>query len=137
MNRYTGRELTITFNDIVLSGEWNSFEVERVQALVEVTALGEAHQVLRPTVQQGTWKLHVYDRSGQYTSGGAILQQVGLGDSGELVFGPLGNAPDQPKFSFPALITHISQPFEIDQEVLITIGGVMNGAFTEGVFEGP
>lgn len=134
MHKYTGKDLYIAFNGIVLSGDWSSLVIEREQAWAAVTALGEGHRVARPTIQHATWTLHTYDQSGLYASGGAIVQQLGLGTSGELVFGPRGNAIGQPRFAATALLTHIAQPFAVDEDVLLTLKGVLNSELTEATF---
>jgi len=132
--RYIGKNLYVAFAGVVLTGDWMQFEVLRQVDWVDVTALGEPHQVLRPTTSGGTWRLRVIDEAGAYGSGTAWAQTLTIGDSGELVFGPLGHAVGQPKFSFPAIITAITHPFIPNEEAQIVIEGRINGAWVADVF---
>jgi hypothetical protein len=121
---YTGKDLFLSFNGFVISREWMHFTFERSVTTVDVTPLGSADRVLRPTTHAGRWTLQIVD---DIENGEDVLRLLAPGASGTLVIGPRGNAPGQPRLSFAALVTQVERPFSHDDTVRVQFHGVKNG----------
>lgn len=127
---YTGKNLFLSFNNFVISREWMRFSFEEHVALVDVTPLGSADRIQRPTRHDGRWTLELYD---DIENGEDVLLLLQPGTSAVLVVGPRGNAPGQPKLSFEALVTHVERAFAYDETVMLRIQGIKNGPMLDDV----
>lgn len=127
INRYTGKDMSISFGGQVVSGEWLAFEFERELSVIDVTAAGETNFVGVGGVQKGRWKLTLFDKA----QGGATVAQIlALGEDDELIFGPQGNATGKPKFGFNAIVTQVNQRFGYDETVVLEFAGIKSGPMT-------
>lgn len=90
MTRYSGEDLYVTFQGVVLSGLFRSIETAQAQGDIDATVAADTvEQTLPGKITQGV-SLGILAEAG--TTGTAIYANLAAGQEGTLVFFPEGTA---------------------------------------------
>ncbi len=127
-NRYTGKDLYITFDGTVVSLDYTSFEVSAEQDFVDASAGSETAKSKKTTLHDATMKLTVFATG---TAGSAAEAKLVVGQSGSLVWGPQGTATGKPKYSCTAFVKSNGKKHPFDDMVKLDVAFERNGDWAE------
>ena len=129
MGRYTGKDLSVRWGTVTLSGDYRTLTVSEETDMVEVSAGSDAVKTYVPTLMDGKAELEILDTTG--TTGQTQWAAVEPQTAGTLTWSPLGTVTGMPKYFAPAIVTSREREFPYNDVVSIKISFQLNGPVTE------
>lgn len=129
MAKYTGDLLVITFGTVDVSAQGRTFEVNQTAAEIDVTTYASTDKEFLTGMTERQATMEVLDDS----SASTVRNALKPGQSGSLIWYPLGTAAGKPKLSVGTanvLEQNLSYPY--DDAVLMNCTLRLSGAVTEG-----
>ena len=133
-DRFTGKNMYITLNGVVISADFQSVKVSRDAGKAEKTAGADTHASYIPTYLDTTVEVEVLKKSGAAGTSewGLLVGQLGAGTDGTLVWIPEGNNLGKSTSTAIGFIESLETEFPFDDMVKLTVGFQCN-AVTNGV----
>lgn len=128
MAHYSGKQLYVSFKGTAISGDHRGMDVASGVKIEDTTAgadVAESHIVL---TTNATIDLTILDLDG--APGQAIRTLLVEGATGELLYGPEGNAATKPKFGCQATVTSVNKGYPYDGAVELKVTFTRNGDWT-------
>lgn len=120
MPRYTGKDLWVGLihasGTAVLTGNGRNFEYTHEQMVANMTAQADEYEQVAATVKKWSGKMEQLYTG---TSGTAMMAAVDVGDTGTLLWAPLGTTAGLPKGGIPVLVTKADRSFPYDEAIKI------------------
>lgn len=116
-NRYTGSAMALTINDIAIAADYKSLAIKESVNSAEGTAGGDAHEYSVPTYGASSISvelLGVTSADGDYSD---IQSETTKGATGDLVWGPEGDAEGSPRFTATGYVESRDQDIKFDDMV--------------------
>ena len=135
-NRYTGKNMYITYNSTVLSADYQTLTVKREHGKAEKTAGADAHASYIPTYADTSIELEVLRKGGSAGSAewGVLIGAYGTSTDGTLLWAPEGTASGNYNTSATGFIESLETEYPFDDVVKLTITFQCNAAPTEGKY---
>ncbi len=121
VQRLTGKNLALQWIDatgtVIISGDQRSFDVDWGQDVVDLAAADDSYHYNYETLLDWSGKLEaIYIGA----SGTAVAARLEPGDSGTLIWAPLGTATGKPKWGMGVIVTKNNVTYPFDKEVMVS-----------------
>ncbi|MFP4322639.1 MAG: hypothetical protein ACLFTK_09310 [Anaerolineales bacterium] len=117
-HRAIGKDGYIEFQGTEISADYRNFDIELTVDTVEISAGDETSKHYLATLKDGTAKL-TYAYTG--TAGSAYTSLLAVGQRGNLLWGPEGNAQGEPKGGTEAIVVAHSKPMAYNDLIVRTV----------------
>ncbi len=135
-NRYTGKNMYITYNSTVLSADYQTLTVKREHGKAEKTAGADTHASYIPTYADTSIELEVLRKGGTAGSAewGVLTGAIGTSTDGTLLWASEGTATGSFYNSGTGFIESLETEYPFDDVVKMTMTFQLNAAPTEGKY---
>lgn len=130
MPHYRGRDLAVTFDSEVISGDGRSINYEETADVLDDTVVGLDNRTKLASLKDGSGTFEALDVTGAWS---AAWQAVAPGATGTMLVHPEGTSTGKREASFTAIITSRSFSEPYDDLATISVGFDISGAVTESV----
>lgn len=136
-DRYLGRDLVVEFlptggvigsDEVVLSGSFTSFSMDRSSDMADVTAGNETSRSHLPTIESLTFQVTFIDEVQL-----ADYAEIKPRSTGRLYVYPQGKTSSKPMLAFDCIIESFNHSFPFDDKVEIDVSGTRTGAMVNDI----
>jgi hypothetical protein len=138
MPAFRGSELHLVWSpdgggpDVPLTADFRNFSLQRTKEWIDASAGADTFEEVLPGIQRGQDIPLVFVMQ----ENDPIVDAITDDETGELIYGPEGDAPGAPRYSIPAVFGGFS--FEQPYNDIVTVTAVFrqNAPWTRDVFPG-
>jgi hypothetical protein len=128
-DRMTGKDLYVGWIDSSgtanLSGDFTAFTPDYELETADLSAGADVMRAYKGTLKNFKATLEQFYTG---TAGTAVAARLEPGDTGTLLWGPLGSASGKPKWGIHTLVTKVSMPIPFDDGIKVTLEFAPQGA---------
>lgn len=136
-NRYTGSAMALTINDIPLAADYKSLAVKESVNSAEGTAGGDAHEYSVPTYAASSISVELLGVAQDDDEYGDIQTETAKGATGDLVWGPEGDAEGAPRFTATGYVESRDQDLKFDDMVTLKFTYKCTADIVEDTYPAP
>jgi hypothetical protein len=130
MAEYTGKNLYITFDGNVLTGDQRTFTVTETMEVVDASAGADVARTYLTTLEDGSATLELLHQE----DGTVLWGNVDKGTSGTLIWAPEGTATGKAKHTVTAIVISREQSMPYDDVVALTIEFQFTGVVSDTTY---
>lgn len=116
-NRLTGKNMVITINGLEIQADFKSLAVKESVNSAEATGGSDAHEFSLPTYGASSIDVEVLGVDSTDTDYGDIQTETAKGATGDLVWGPEGDAEGAPRFTATGYVESRDSDYKFDDAV--------------------
>lgn len=128
MPHYRGRDVAVTFNSIVVSGDGRSVSYEETADILDDTVVGLDNRTKIASLLDGTGTLEALDITGVW---GAAWEELAPGATATMLIHPEGTGTGNREAAFTALVKSRSLANPYDDLSTISVAFDISGPVTE------
>lgn len=132
MSEFTGKNLHVSFNGTVLTGNQRTFSDQEEAGLVDASAGADVARSYLKTIEDGTATMEILQDDG--AGGPTLWAAVKPGTSGSLIWGEEGNVAAQPRHTVNAIVSSRKKDSPYDDLVVVTVEFQFSGVVTDDVY---
>jgi hypothetical protein len=127
--RQTGKDFYAGWIDgsgtVTLSADYTAFNEDYEQETADMSAGNDGMRGFKATLKNWSASIEFFYTG---TAGTATAARLQPGDTGTLLWGPLGSATGKPKWGIAALVAKRSRPIPFDDGIKVTVEFLPQGA---------